>query len=79
VIDDGPARTAPPEWSAATWALIEKGQVAIGMTHEMANVACGENLVEAGAVLSATGSATIYQGCSTKFLVDGGKVTKYVE
>ena len=67
------------QWPAATWALIEKGQVAIGMTQKMAEVACGENLVEVGAVLSPTGSATIYQGCGTKFLVDGGKVTKYVE
>jgi hypothetical protein len=72
-------RKQHPEWPATAWTLIEKGQVAIGMTHEMAEVACGENLVEVGAVLSATGSATIYQGCGTKFLVDGGKVTKYVE
>jgi hypothetical protein len=72
-------RKQHPQWSAATWTLIEKGQVAIGMTLEMAKVACGEKLVEVGAVMSETSSATIYQGCGTKFLVDGGKVTKYAE
>jgi hypothetical protein len=72
-------REQHPQWSAATWALIEKGQVAIGMTLEMAKVACGEDLLEIGAILSQTSTATIYKGCGTKFLVDGGKVTKYVE
>lgn len=69
-----------PKWSKATWELIEKSIIAIGMTKEMAELACGDQLAEVGAVLSPSGAAApIYSCRDKKFLVEGGKVTKYAD
>ena len=71
-------KKAHPGWPKHVWNLIEQSEVAIGMTQEMAKVACG-GLGQRGAILSDRGSGFIFEGCGRKFLVDGGKVVKYVE
>lgn len=48
-------RKLHPTWSAAVWKLIGAGDVAIGMTEEMAYLACGRYLRPAGFILSGTG------------------------
>jgi hypothetical protein len=65
-------------WSAAIWKLIEEQEVAIGMTEEMALLACGVSAKRAGAVLAGDAVSPIYQCGDRKFLVEGGKVTKYL-
>ncbi len=67
-------------WSKATWELIDKGVIAIGMSTTMAALACGEELEEAGAILSTAGAVAPILSCGRqRFLVENGKVTKYVE
>jgi hypothetical protein len=69
-----------PEWSKATWELIEKGIIAIGMSKTMAEMACGKELTQTGAILSTAGDAAPIFSCGPqKFLVENGKVTKYLE
>jgi hypothetical protein len=78
-------RKAHPGWSEAIWKLIEEGEVAVGMSEEMVKLACvssmvrGE-LVKAGFVISATGNevSTIYKCSDKKFIIEKGKVTRYV-
>lgn len=67
-----------PTWSAAIWQLIQDDEVAIGMTEEMARFACGPALERSGAVLSGGTVSPIYKCGNKRFLVEGGKVTKYV-
>lgn len=83
LLDD--PRKLHPTWSAAVWKLIENGEVAIGMTEEMVKLACvnsmvGGKLQEDGFVLSLSGSeiSTIYKCSGKRFLIEKGKVTKYV-
>jgi hypothetical protein len=66
-----------PKWKTDTWKLIRSGQVAIGMTKEMLDVACGIGLVQVGYVLSDGQSSDVYECNGRKFLVRDGKVTKY--
>lgn len=72
-------RTAHPKWSADTWTLIERGAVAVGMTREMAQLACGE-IAEAGLVLESGAASTIMECANDpqRFLVAGDRVTKLV-
>lgn len=70
-----------PDWSKTVWGLIENEEVAIGMTEDMVKLAC-RRLGKFGTVLSLTDpsdSGVIYEGCGRKFLIAGGKVTKYVK
>lgn len=74
-------------WSQGIWELIEKGEVAVGMTEEMARIACGGELEKVGVAVSRTSSiGQIYrgtenaaQGCRKQFLVENGKVTKFLD
>lgn len=67
-------------WKAGIWQLIEEGQVAIGMTEEMATLACGERMPKTGFVVSGDQEiGTIYACNGKQFLVDKGKVTRYIE
>ena len=74
-----------PGWSKTIWQLIEKGEVAIGMTSDMAQLACAGRMIPSGAILSqspAGDELSIIYACEGKyqrFLVEKGKVTKYVE
>ena len=71
-----------PSWSPATWDLIRKSMIAIGMTEEQARLTCGDKLWEVGAVLSESGEASPIYACGDngrRFLMKGGKVVKYVE
>lgn len=68
-----------PGWSKAVWELIESGEIAIGMSEKMAEVACGDPLGREGSILS-SGDAVlpIYNCGGKKFIVVNGKVAKYV-
>lgn len=67
-----------PKWNKDIWKLIESGMVAIGMTQDMVQAACGSGLKWVGAVIE--GSVALMYECHDKrFLMDSGKVTKYVE
>jgi hypothetical protein len=73
-------------WPAGIWALIENREVAIGMTEEMVKVACGDDgYRRLGAMISPSNVGTIYEGCIgsrsgfQRFLMENGKVTKFVE
>jgi hypothetical protein len=69
-----------PDWKPSIWQLIDQGKVAIGMTQQMAEYACGGGMEEAGVALDDSGGvATFYECHDRKFLVEKGKVTKYVE
>jgi len=70
-----------PSWSLNIWKLIEKGEVAIGMTEDMARLACGGEMKATGFILSSSGeeTSTIYECGNKKFLVEKGKVTKYID
>ena len=68
-----------PRWSKAVWELIEKGEIAIGMTEKMAEVACGEPLSREGSVLSSGDVVSVIYDCHyKKFIVVNGKVARYV-
>jgi hypothetical protein len=78
-------RKTYPAWTEAIWKLIEKDEVAIGMNEEMVKMACVGSMVrgklkEDGFVLSATSNeiATIYSCSGKRFLMERGKVTRYV-
>jgi len=68
-----------PDWKPPVWKLIEDSEIAIGMTEEMAKMACGRTIRTAGFVLTDGESSPIYLCHYKKFLVEKGKVTKYVE
>ena len=72
-----------PGWSDEIWTLIGKGMVAIGMNLDMARLACGGTLEEAGAVIAESGESSMIYACDlqggTRFLVERDKVTKYVD
>ncbi len=60
------------------WALVEKGEVALGMTAAMAALACGPELESVGNVVSGNTVSPIYECRDRRFLVENGKVTRYV-
>lgn len=69
-----------PKWSKQIWELIEDQEIAIGMTEDQARVACGANLSRAGVVLSSPdGSGVIYSCGGRKYLINNGKVIKFVQ
>lgn len=72
-------RKLHPDWKAPIWKLIENSEIAIGMTEEMAKMTCGRDIRTAGFVLSGGDTSPIYLCHYKKFLVENGKVTKYVE
>jgi len=75
-------RKSHPTWKPVVWDLLMQGEVAIGMTEEMVAVACGGSLEKArkdGMVLGESGIATIYGCGGRRFLLENGRVTKYVE
>jgi hypothetical protein len=79
-------RKTHPSWGNAIWKLIEEGEVAIGMTEEMVKLACVESMVdgklqEKGFVLSPSGDemSPICECSGKKFILEKGKVTKYVD
>jgi len=49
------------------------------MTEDMAKMACGREIRTAGFVLAGDETSPIYMCNYKKFLVEKGKVTKYVE
>ncbi len=74
-----------PGWSETIWKIIRKGHVAVGMSLEMAKVACAKDLRETGFVLLEGGedAATLYK-CSNwtgtkRFRVEKDKVVEYRE
>jgi hypothetical protein len=77
-------RKLHPRWGKAIWEAIANEEIAIGMTEEMAKVACGKDLVKSGLILDMSHpdeSSPIYT-CPenrTRFLVRKGVVSKYVE
>ena len=73
-------RNAHSDWSDDIWSLIRKGRVAIGMTEAMAEMACGGQMEDEGYIVSGPGVATIYK-CpeGDRFVIEGGKVTKYAK
>lgn len=69
------------DWDDEIWSVVKEGKVAIGMTLEMAEVACGGPLLKEGFVISAqtgqeTQTQTAYSCDGSKFLVKDGKVSK---
>jgi hypothetical protein len=69
------------DWSDEIWSVVKEGKVAIGMTLEMAEVACGGALLTEGFVISSetgqeTQTQTAYSCGGSKFLVKDGKVSK---
>ena len=69
------------DWSDEIWLVVKEGKVAIGMTLEMAEVACGGALLKEGFVISAqtgqeTQTQTAYSCDGRKFLVKDGRVSK---
>ena len=74
-------RKLHPDWKDSVWKLIENGELAIGMTEEMAKMACGRQIKPTGSVPSPSSDETssIYECNCEKFLVEKGKVTKYIE
>lgn len=68
-----------PNWPRQIWQLIENQEVAVGMTEDMAKLACAPRMERAGVILSGDALDIIYRGCNKKFVIAGGKVTKYVE
>lgn len=74
-------RKMHPDWSGQVWKLIEGGEVAIGMTGEMAEVACGREMKVIGFVLppSGAGTSAIYECNKRRFLLEKGTVTKFVD
>jgi hypothetical protein len=70
-----------PTWGSATWGLIAEGTVAIGMTEDMAKMACGKPMIAMGAELDMSGNevATMYHcyGHGRYFFIRNGKVIKY--
>lgn len=69
------------DWDDQIWSVVKEGKVAIGMTLEMAEVACGGALLKEGFVISAqtgqeTQTQTAYSCDGNKFLVKDGKVSK---
>lgn len=76
---DRDPHTMFPKWSPAIWKEIEKGLVAIGMTQEMVDAACGPTLRQPGAVIESGKLGTIYRCGPLEFLMEAGLVTKYVK
>lgn len=83
-LSDDP-RKAHPGWSDAIWRLIEEGEVGVGMTEDMVNLACvdsmaGEKLQSEGFVISPSGDevSTIYKCSGKRFIIEKGKVTRFV-
>jgi hypothetical protein len=79
-------RKVHPTWGNAIWKLIEEGEVAIGMTEDMVKLACVDSMVNGelqgeGFVISPSGEevSPIYKCSGRKFIVEKGKVTKYVD
>ena len=69
-----------PGWSKVIWELIERGEISIGMSEKMAEVACGDPLGREGSILSSGDVVSpIYNCRGKKFIVVNGKVAKYVE
>ena len=68
-----------PKWSKEIWALVRSGKVAIGMTEDMVNATCGTRLRDRGAVITSAGKVSHISRCNgTEFVMEDGKVTKYV-
>jgi len=74
-------RRSNPTWTAAIWRLIENGEVAINMTETQAKMACGSEIEAVGFQITANSDdvSTIYECGKWRFLVEKGKVTKYVD
>lgn len=74
-------RKKHPKWSPTIWKVIERGRVAIGMTEEMAYLACGKRMLFSGTVLSSSGKevSEILSCNGREFMVKNGKVIKYVD
>ena len=68
-------------WSPNIWKLIDDGTVAIGMGEDMAKLACGRSIRAIGLVIADPGGelSTIYDCSGQRFLVEKGKVTKFVD
>jgi hypothetical protein len=74
-------RTKHPTWSAAIWKLIEDRRIAIGMTLEMAQLACGSFLYTTGAQIDEAGNASDIVSCmglGGRFLLKDGKIAQQV-
>ncbi len=69
-----------PGWSRVIWSLIEKGEISIGMSEKMAEVACGGKLDRHGSILESQETVLPILGCGSKrFLIGAGKVIRYIE
>jgi hypothetical protein len=78
-------RPKHPKWHKGIWELIEKQEIAIGMTIDMVELVCSQGVHKRGPVLSLTSPdelgiiATCYGIPSPDFLLQGGKVVKFVK
>ena len=74
-----------PTWHKGIWELIEKQQLAIGMTMDMVKLTCSRGIYEKGIVLSLTSPsesgtiATCYGLGVPYVLIQGNKIVKFVE
>ncbi len=67
-------------WKPAIWTLIDEGKVALGMTAEMATLACGRRMSEVGTTIGPKQQiGKIYECNGQRFRVEGGTVVKYGE
>ena len=74
-------RKLHPDWKDSVWKLIENGEMTIGMTEEMAKLACGRGIKPVGSLAPPPSDETssIFECGCDKVLVEKGKLTKYIE